>query len=126
MVRGQPGTANGRAKHCLVTGPACGRPAECRTGTGTDGFVKLVFRGDDRQLLRATSLELIYLGQSVMHAGDTIDRFINTRFAVRTRTDFYKDPAFDRAQRPADRTLEGLCAPLRFRLHRPRHERAAC
>jgi len=26
----------------FVTGPVCGRPAECRTGTSTDGFVKLV------------------------------------------------------------------------------------
>jgi hypothetical protein len=81
-------------------------------GNRTDGFMKLVFRGDDRQLLRAHIVGDIagadLPGQSAMHAGDTIDRFINTRFAVRTRTDFYKDLPFDRTQRSADRTLEGL------------------
>ena len=34
--------------------------------------------------------ELIHLGQAVLHAGDTIDRFITTTFAIPTRTDLYK------------------------------------
>jgi hypothetical protein len=91
-------------------------------GTGTDGFMKLVFRGDDRQLLRAHIVGDIagadLPGQSVMHAGDTVDRFINTRFAVRTRTDFYKDPAFDRHNGQPTARWKDLCAPLRFRLGR--------
>jgi hypothetical protein len=52
--------------------------------------------------------ELIHLGQSVMHAGDTIDRFINTTLAVPTRTDVLmcKYVAYGGLQRPAGRTLE--------------------
>jgi hypothetical protein len=35
-------------------------------------------------------MALVHLGQSVMQAGDTIDRFINATFAVPTRTDLSK------------------------------------
>jgi NAD(P) transhydrogenase len=78
-----------------------------------DGFIKLVFRRDDRQLLGVHIVgeiagELIHLGQAVMHAGDTIDRFINTTFAVPTRTDLYKYAAYDGLQRLAGHRVEGL------------------
>jgi hypothetical protein len=33
---------------------------------------------------------LVHLGQWLMQAGDTIDRFINATFAVPTRTDLSK------------------------------------
>jgi hypothetical protein len=59
--------------------------------------------------------ELIHLGQPVMRAGDTIDRFINTTFAVPTRTDLYKHAARDGLQRLAAARWKDLCAPLRFR-----------
>ena len=66
----------------------------------TEGFVKLVFRRDDKTLLGVHIVgdiagELIHLGQSVLHAGETIDRFINATFAVPTRTDLYKYAAYD-------------------------------
>jgi pyruvate/2-oxoglutarate dehydrogenase complex dihydrolipoamide dehydrogenase (E3) component len=53
--------------------------------------MKLVFCWDDRQLLSVHIVgdiagELIHLWQSVTDRGDTIDRFINTPFAVSTRS----------------------------------------
>ena len=45
--------------------PVCGRPAECRTGTSTDGFVKLVvgtIGSFSAFISSAISLELIHLG----------------------------------------------------------------
>ncbi len=79
----------------------------------TDGFIKLVFRRGNKQLLGVHIVgeiagELIHLGQSVLHAGDTIDRFINATFAVPTCTDLYKYAAYDGLQRRAGRTPEGL------------------
>ena len=73
--------------------------------------MKLVFQRDDKQLLGVhivgdNAAELIHLGQAVIHAGDTIDRFINTTFAVPTRSDLYKYAAYDGLQRLAGRTLE--------------------
>jgi hypothetical protein len=56
--------------------------------------------------------ELIHLGQSVLHAGDTIDRFINATFAVPTRTDLYKYAAYDDLQRLAGRAGSLAPAPL--------------
>lgn len=80
---------------------------------GTDGFIKLVFRRDTRQLLGVHIVgeiagELIHLGQSVLHAGDTIDRFIHATFAVPTHSDLYKYAAYDGLQRIAGRTPHGL------------------
>jgi len=79
----------------------------------TEGFIKLVFRRDNRQLLGVHIVgeiagELIHLGQSVLHAGDTIDRFINATFAVPTHADLYKYAAYDGLQRMAGRTPRGL------------------
>jgi len=79
----------------------------------TEGFIKLVFRRDNKQLLGVHIVgeiagELIHLGQSVLHAGDTIDRFINATFAVPTHADLYKYAAYDGLQRIAGRTPQGL------------------
>ncbi|HEX9892218.1 MAG TPA: Si-specific NAD(P)(+) transhydrogenase [Actinomycetota bacterium] len=75
---------------------------------GTDGFVKLVFRSDDRTLLGAhilgdLAIELIHVGQAVLHAGGTIDRFITATYNVPSRTDAYKYAAYDGLQRLAGR-----------------------
>ena len=48
------------------------------------------------------------LGQSLMHAGDTIDRLIDITFAVATGTDLSTYAGIGRAQRLAGRTLEGF------------------
>ena len=50
--------------------------------------------------------ELIHLGQAVLDAGDTIDRFITTTFAIPTRTDLYKYAAYDGLQRRAGHAPE--------------------
>ena len=56
-------------------------------------LMMLVLCWDERQLFGVRIVgdfagELIDLGQSVTDAGDTIDWFINTPFAVPTRADF--------------------------------------
>lgn len=70
----------------------------------TDGFVKLVFRRDDKRLLGvhilgATAAELIHLGQAVLHYEGTIDYFIDTTFAVPTESEAFKYAAYDGLQR---------------------------
>jgi NAD(P) transhydrogenase len=62
--------------------------------------VKLVFRVSDKVLLGVhivgeLASELIHVGQFVLHAGGTIDRFINATFAVPTRSEAYKYAAYD-------------------------------
>jgi NAD(P) transhydrogenase len=75
----------------------------------TEGLVKLVFRASDRQLLGAHILgeeatELIHIAQAVLHAGGTIDEFIDTTFNFPTRADAYKYAAYDGLQRLQART----------------------
>lgn len=70
----------------------------------TDGFVKLVFRRDDRHLLGvhilgASAAELIHLAQAVLHFNGTIDYFIHTTFAVPTESEAFKYAAYDGLQR---------------------------
>ena len=82
-----------------------GNPRSVIAGT-TNGLIKLVFRRDDRRLLGAHILgeeagELIHVGQAVIHAGETIDRFIHTTFNLPTRSDVYKYAAYDGLQRIA-------------------------
>jgi NAD(P) transhydrogenase len=72
----------------------------------TEGLVKLVFRRDDKTLLGVHILgdiagELIHLGQAILHAGGTIDRFIHATFNIPTRSDAYKYAAYDGLQRLA-------------------------
>jgi NAD(P) transhydrogenase len=72
----------------------------------TDGFLKLVFRRDNKQLLGVHVLcdiasELVPLGQEVISPGGTIDRFVELTLAVPTYTLAYKLAAFDGLNRLA-------------------------
>jgi NAD(P) transhydrogenase len=72
----------------------------------TDGFVKLVFRRDDRQLLGVhvlgdSATELVHHGQTVLHFEGTIDYFIRAVYNVPTLTEAYKYAAYDGLQRLA-------------------------
>jgi NAD(P) transhydrogenase len=72
----------------------------------TEGMIKLVFRRDDRRLLGVhivgeEAAELVHVGQAVMHAGETIDRFIHSTFNIPTRAEGYKYAAYDGLQRLA-------------------------
>jgi NAD(P) transhydrogenase len=91
-------------------------PRSLIAGT-TYGFIKLVFRRDDRRLLGVhivgeEAAELIHVGQAVMHAGETIDRFIHTTFNLPTRSEVYKYAAYDGLQQLAGRSLQGRAASL--------------
>jgi NAD(P) transhydrogenase len=75
----------------------------------TEGLVKLVFQRDDRMLLGVHVLgdgasELIHIGQAVIHAAGTIDRFIHTTFCTPTRSEAYKYAAYDGLQRISGRS----------------------
>ena len=70
----------------------------------TYGMIKLVFRRDDRRLLGVhivgeEAAELVHIGQAVIHAGQTIDQFIDTTFNIPTRSEAYKYAAYDGLQR---------------------------
>jgi NAD(P) transhydrogenase len=80
-------------------------PRSLIAGT-TMGMVKLVFRRDDRRLLGVhivgeEAAELVHVGQAVIHADETIDRFIHTTFNIPTRAEAYKYAAYDGLQRLA-------------------------
>jgi NAD(P) transhydrogenase len=73
-----------------------------------DGLVKLVFRVPDKILLGVhivgeLASELVHIGQFVMQAGGTIDRFIDATFAVPSRSEAYKYAAYDGLMRLARR-----------------------
>jgi NAD(P) transhydrogenase len=93
-----------------------GNPRSLIAGS-TNGFLKLVFRRDDRRLLGVhivgeEAAELIHVGQAVIHAGETIDRFIHTTFNIPTRAEVYKYAAYDGLQQLAGRSLQGRAASL--------------
>ena len=72
----------------------------------TDGFVKLVFRRDDRRLLGVhvlgdSATELVHHGHTVLHFDGTIDYFIRTVYNVPTLTEAYKYAAYNGLQRLA-------------------------
>ena len=78
-------------------------PRSLIAGT-TMGMIKLVFRRDDRRLLGVhiggeEAAELVHVGQAVIHADETIDRFIHTTFNIPTRAEAYKYAAYDGLQR---------------------------
>jgi NAD(P) transhydrogenase len=82
-----------------------------------EGMVKLVFRRNDRVLLGAHILgeiasELIHVGQSALHHGDTIDYFIDTTFNVPTYAEAYKYAAYDGFQRLGATTTADLWTRL--------------
>ena len=91
-------------------------PRSLIAGT-TYGFIKLVFRRDDRRLLGVhivgeEASELIHIGQAVLHAEETIDRFIHSTFNIPTRSEVYKYAAYDGLQQLAGRSLLGGAASL--------------
>ena len=62
--------------------------------------MKLVFQVPDKTLLGVhivgeLASELVHIGQFAMREGTTIDRFIETPFAVPTRSEAYKYAAYD-------------------------------
>jgi NAD(P) transhydrogenase len=70
----------------------------------TDGFIKLVFRRDDRRLLGAhilgdSATELIHHAHAVLHFGGTIDYFIQAVYNVPTLSESFKYAAYDGLQR---------------------------
>ena len=86
-------------------------PRSIIAGT-TYGFVKLVFRRDDRCLLGVhivgeEAAELVHIGQAVLHASGTIDRFIDSTFNIPTRAEVYKYAAYDGLQQLAGQSLQG-------------------
>jgi NAD(P) transhydrogenase len=85
-----------------------GTNAKARISGFPDGLVKLVFRVSDKVLLGVhivgeVASELIHIGQFVIQAGGTIDRFIDATFAVPTRSEAYKYAAYDGLMRLARR-----------------------
>jgi pyruvate/2-oxoglutarate dehydrogenase complex dihydrolipoamide dehydrogenase (E3) component len=49
----------------------------------------------DEESVGELASELIHIGQFVIQAGGTIDRFIDATFAVPTRSEAYKYAAYD-------------------------------
>jgi NAD(P) transhydrogenase len=74
----------------------------------TEGFVKLIFRRDDKTLLGCsvfgeTACELIHVAAAVLSFGGSIDYFIQGVFNYPTLSDAYKYAAYDGLQRLAKR-----------------------
>jgi len=66
----------------------------------TDGFVKLIFHRDTRQLLAAhliceRATELIHIGQAVIRLGGDLDYFLETIMTYPSLSDAYKMAAYD-------------------------------
>ncbi|CAN5716513.1 hypothetical protein BH23CHL8_BH23CHL8_02220 [soil metagenome] len=105
------------AGYCAIPIPVAGTlPAAERVGAicpdhprsliggTTYGLVKLVFRRAGRRLVGVhivgeEAAELIHVGQAVIHAGETIDRFIHATFNLPTHSEAYKFAAYDGLQR---------------------------
>lgn len=91
---------------CEVGRCAFSSNAKARISGFPDGLVKLVFRSSDKALLGVhivgeVASELIHIGQFVIQAGGTIDRFIDATFAVPSRSEAYKYAAYDGLMRLA-------------------------
>ena len=80
----------------------------------TEGFVKLIFRTDDQQLIGASVMgegacELIHIPAAVIHFSGTLDYFIQCVFNYPTLSDAFKYAAYDglqRLQRRVSRSME--------------------
>ncbi len=84
----------------------------------TEGFVKLVFRTDDQQLIGASVLgegacELIHIPAAVMQFGGTLDYFIQCVFNYPTLSDAFKYAAYDGLQRLQKRVSKAMEARSR-------------
>ena len=79
----------------------------------TEGFIKLIFRADNRQLLGASvvgdgACELIHLPAAVMHFEGTLDFFIDGVFNFPTLSDSFKYAAYDGLQRLQRRVSKAM------------------
>lgn len=61
------------------------------------------------------------IGQAVIHAEETIDRFIHTTFNIPTRAEAYKYAAYDGLGRLARRTSSGRIVDPSCRCERGAH-----
>jgi NAD(P) transhydrogenase len=83
-----------------------------------DGFVKLLFRTDDKQLIGASVMgegaaELIHIPAAVIGLGGTIDYFIGAVFNYPAMADAFKYAAYDGLQRLALRVSAAMEARAR-------------
>ncbi len=74
-------------------------PRSAIAGT-SQGLIKLVLDRNNKSLLGAhvvgdEAAELIHIPQAVIHAGGTIDRFIDSTYNVPTRSEAFKYAAYD-------------------------------
>lgn len=79
----------------------------------TEGFVKLVFRADDRRLLGASVMgegasELIHIPAAVLQLGGTLDYFIDAVFNYPSLADAFKYAAYDGLQRLSKRVTAAM------------------
>jgi NAD(P) transhydrogenase len=93
-----------------------GTNAKARISGFPDGLVKLVFRVSDKVLLGVhivgeVASELIHIGQFVIQARGTIDRFIDATFAVPSRSEAYKYAAYDGLMRLSRRAGPAVRPP---------------
>lgn len=84
----------------------------------TEGFIKLIFRADDRRLIGAGvvgegACELIHLPAAVMHFDGTLDYFIEGVFNFPTLSDSFKYAAYDGLQRLQKRVSKAMEARSR-------------
>lgn len=90
----------------------------------TEGFVKLVFRSDDRSLVGASVMgegacELIHVPAAVLHFGGTLDYFIEGVFDYPSIGDAFKYAAYDGLQRLQRRVSKSMEAMARSRVSTP-------
>lgn len=83
-----------------------------------DGFVKLLFRTDDKRLVGASVMsegaaELIHIPAAVIGLGGTLDYFIGAVFNYPAMADAYKYAAYDGLQRLARRVSAAMEARAR-------------
>jgi NAD(P) transhydrogenase len=79
----------------------------------TEGFVKLVFRTDDKRLVGASVMgegacELIHVPAAVLHFGGSLDYFIDAVFNYPTLGDAFKYAAYDGLQRLQKRVSKAM------------------
>ncbi len=79
----------------------------------TEGFVKLIFRTDNEQLVGAAVMgegacELIHIPAAVIHHGGSLDYFIQCVFNYPTLSDAFKYAAYDGLQRLRRRVSKAM------------------
>jgi NAD(P) transhydrogenase len=89
-----------RGLDCCVGSAPFSRNARAQIQGEVGGLLKLVFRPADRALLGVHILgegasELVHVGLMVLHAGGSIDTFIDTTFNYPTLGEAYKYAAYD-------------------------------